>query len=274
MSKQLTQKQRYFIELSYKGTHYHGWQIQPNALSVQEVLEKGFSTLLREPIQVTGAGRTDTGVHASYFVAHIEVGKRFNISEVLFKLNRYLPHDVVVLSINPVSSQTHARFSALSRTYYYTLLQRKDPFRQDAGYTFTRSLNKEAMQRAADEILLHTDFTSFSRLHTEVKTNNCRVTQAQWVQIEEELTFIISADRFLRNMVRAIVGTLLEVGMEKRPVHEMKKLIDGKDRKLAGPSAPASGLFLVNIEYPQELFCSKLNKRALNPSKINFKSMV
>lgn len=273
MLKQTNQKQRYFIELAYNGTHYHGWQIQPNALSVQEVLEKGFSTLLRESVQVTGAGRTDTGVHASYYVAHIEVEKNFPLQEILFKINRYLPADIVIFSINPVIPQAHARFSALSRTYFYTLLRRKDPFRQNVGYTFTRSLNIDAMQNAANELLQHSDFTSFSRLHTDVKTNNCRITQARWVITEEELTFVISADRFLRNMVRAIVGTLMEVGLGKRSAEQMKSLIEARERKLAGPSAPASGLFLVNIEYPEEIFDSQLNKTALNPSKTNFKSM-
>ena len=263
-------KQRFFVELAYNGTHYHGWQVQPNALSVQEVLEKGFSTLLREDVQVIGAGRTDTGVHASYFVAHIEVAQAFEPNELLFKLNRFLPNDIVLFSIVPANKQAHARFSAASRTYFYTILQQKDPFRQGLGYPFTRPLNIEAMQQASDILFEYTDFTSFSRLHTDVKTNNCRIMHAEWFRNDTELTFVIKADRFLRNMVRAIVGTLLEVGLEKRSAESMRELIEAKNRELAGASAPASGLFLTDIEYPKELFHSQVNKQSLNPAKINY----
>ncbi len=263
------ERQRYFIELAYNGSDYHGWQIQPNATSVQEVLENAFSTLLREKIQVIGAGRTDTGVHASYFVAHFDTRESFKPDALLFKLNRFLPKNIAIYSIVPVNDSAHARFSATNRTYYYTILQRKDPFRQDLGYTFTRTLDVEAMQKASNILFQYTDFTSFSRLHTDVKTNNCEIRQAQWFRSGSELTFVIAADRFLRNMVRAIVGTILEIGQGKRSVASMHKLIEAKDRKLAGASAPASGLFLTNIEYPDELFCSKLDKAFIQPSKIH-----
>lgn len=256
-------KNRYFIELAYRGTTYHGWQIQPNANSIQAELQKGFSLLLGEKIQIIGAGRTDTGVHASYFVAHMDVSNSFDCAKILFKINCFLPKDIVVYSIVPVCNEAHARFSAVKRTYNYIISQEKNPFRLDTAYVFTRKLDVEAMQMASNILFEYIDFTSFSRLHTDVKTNNCKIQQAEWKQERDLLVFTVAADRFLRNMVRAIVGTLIEVGLHKRQPDEMAELIEAKDRSAAGASAPACGLFLAQIEYPEHLFLPLEQTRGL-----------
>lgn len=242
--------QRYFLQLSYKGTNYHGWQIQPNAISVQEVIEKALSTILREKISVVGAGRTDTGVHASYYILHFEVVDSLpeNI-DLPFKLNRFLPPDIAVQNVWAVNDGMHARFSAISRTYHYFISTTKNPFSTEIAYEYTKSLDIEKMNEAAQKLFDYTDFSSFSRLHTDVKTNDCKIMQAEWVQNDNQLKFIIKADRFLRNMVRAIVGTLLEVGQGKLSVQEFCEIIERKNRGEAGASAPAQGLFLVDIKY-------------------------
>ncbi|MCD6355307.1 MAG: tRNA pseudouridine(38-40) synthase TruA [Prolixibacteraceae bacterium] len=243
--------QRYFLQLSYKGTHYHGWQFQPNAISVQEVLEKSLSTILREKISVVGAGRTDTGVHASFFVLHFDAQQE-NISEnFIYKLNSLLPHDIAVQEIKKVRNDFHARFDALSRTYKYYISTSKNPFRTETTFKYTGTLDIEKMNEAAAILFDFEDFTSFSRLHTDVKTNNCKIYRAEWKAENSQLIFTIKADRFLRNMVRAIVGTLLEVGRGKLSVDDFRKIIEKKDRSAAGASAPAHGLFLADIEYPE-----------------------
>ena len=248
---------RYFIHMAYDGTEYHGWQVQPNGLTVQEVTEKALSTLLREDISVTGAGRTDTGVHASRFVAHFDYKGKGNLKEFegpddplfLFKLNRFLPKDVVVYSIGEVSNEMHARFSALYRSYEYHISTLKPLFtRNYAHYNFGK-LNIEAINQCCKIILETTDFTSFSKLHTDVKTNDCNVSTANWKGLEDGYMFEITADRFLRNMVRSIVGTLLDVGQGKMDADGFKAVVDAKDRGKAGQSAPARGLFLVDIGY-------------------------
>ena len=245
-------KQRYFLQLSYKGTNYHGWQVQPNAISVQEVLEKSLSTMLREEIAVVGAGRTDTGVHASSFILHFD-SKNENIPEnFVYKLNSFLSADIAVRKIWKVNLETHARFSALSRTYKYYISTEKNPFQTETSYKYLKPLDIDVMNQAAKVLFDYEDFTSFSRLHTDVKTNNCKIYQAEWKQENNQLIFTIKADRFLRNMVRAIVGTLLEVGCGKLSIDEFKKIIELKNRGAAGASAPAQGLFLVDIEYPEE----------------------
>ncbi len=243
--------QRYFLQCSYKGTRYHGWQIQPNAVSVQEVLEDALSKKLREKIAVVGAGRTDTGVHASFFVLHFEAENALP-NELVYKLNSFLPADISVQKIWKVNEATHARFSALSRTYQYHISTEKNPFNTDLSYRYLKPLDVEKMNEAAKTLFEFEDFTSFSRLHTDVKTNNCKIYQAGWKLENTQLVFTIKADRFLRNMVRAIVGTLLEVGQGKLSVEEFKNIIELKDRGAAGASAPAQGLFLVDIEYPEE----------------------
>jgi tRNA pseudouridine38-40 synthase len=247
--------QRYFIELSFKGTCYHGWQVQPNALSVQEVLETTLSTFLRQKIEVTGAGRTDTGVHASYYIAHFEFEELpFSTTDLVEKLNRFLPADIALHRIWPVKADAHARFGAVKRTYQYFISRKKDPFALEASYQYLLSLNVAAMNEAAALLLNYTDFTSFSKLHTDVKTNNCKVYEVLWKEEGERLVFTITADRFLRNMVRAIVGTLIEVGRDKISVLDFADIIEKKDRSAAGTSAPPQGLFLAGIEYPEEIF--------------------
>lgn len=246
--------QRYFLQMSYMGTRYHGWQIQPNAVSVQEVMEKALSTLLREEISVVGAGRTDTGVHASFFVLHFDTeNENAENMNLVYKLNRFLPADIAVQSLWKVKSAAHARFGALSRTYKYFISTQKDPFAIETAYLFTSTLDVAKMNKAARLLFNYSDFTSFSRLHSDVKTNNCKIHHAAWEKLGTQLVFTIKADRFLRNMVRAIVGTLLEVGKGKLSVYDFKKVIEVKDRNAAGASAPAQGLFLADIEYPEEI---------------------
>ena len=244
---------RYFIQLSYKGTNYHGWQIQPNAISVQQIIENALTTVLRESIAVVGAGRTDTGVHASFFILHFDVSKSVAKTEKLvYKLNSFLPNDIAIQKIWPVENDLHARFSAVSRTYKYYISTQKNPFRTEISLTYILPLDIDKMNQAARILYEYEDFTSFCRLHTDVKTNNCKIILAGWEVKNTQLIFTIKADRFLRNMVRAIVGTLLEVGKGKITIDDFRKIIELKDRGAAGASAPAKGLFLVDIEYPGE----------------------
>jgi tRNA pseudouridine38-40 synthase len=251
--------ERYFIFLAYNGKNYCGWQIQPNGLSVQEKLEQCLSLLLRSPISVTGAGRTDTGVHARKMAAHFDYdGSDLNPETLADKLNRILPFDIAVYSIVPVPATAHARFDAISRTYKYYLVQMKNPFCYDTAYKITHPLDFERMNRAAALLPEYTDFTAFSKLHTDVKTNNCRVKKAEWEKEGEFWVFTIEADRFLRNMVRAIVGTLLDVGRGKLSVAGFQEIIESKDRRKAGTSAPAHALFLHEIEYKEQMMNYKL----------------
>ena len=247
--------QRYFIELAYKGTKFHGWQLQPNAVSVQQCLENALSTITRETIAVTGAGRTDTGVHARYFVAHFNATQlHLDHPDFTHKLNSFLKEDISIFSITKVSEETHARFDAVSRTYHYYINLYKDPFSVDTSWYFYRQPNVELMNEGCNLLFDYVDFTSFSKLHTDVKTNNCKIIQAEWLQQGSQLVFVIKADRFLRNMVRAIVGTLLEVGIGKMDVNDFRQVLEQKDRGAAGLSVPAHGLFLTGIEYPKEIF--------------------
>jgi tRNA pseudouridine38-40 synthase len=245
--------QRYFLQCSYKGTNYHGWQIQPNAISVQEVFEDALSRILREKIAVVGAGRTDTGVHASFYILHFEVENQVSEKlDIVYKLNSFLPHDIAVQKVWTVNEEAHARFSATSRTYKYYISIEKNPFGNETSYQYLKPLDIVKMNAAALLLFDYEDFTSFSRLHTDVKTNNCKIMQAEWKVEEKQIVFTIKADRFLRNMVRAIVGTLLEVGKGKLTTEQFCEIIEKKDRGAAGASAPAQGLFLVDIEYPEE----------------------
>ena len=218
-------------------------------------MEQALSVITRESIQLTGAGRTDTGVHAAYFVAHFETeNTELDNPDFVYKLNSYLGSDIVIYALTKVTSDAHARFSALSRTYVYHINLRKDPFRQETAYYFPRSLNVDAMNEACEVLFKYTDFTSFSKLHTDVKTNNCKIEHAEWIQKDHELIFTISADRFLRNMVRAIVGTLLEIGLGKIDRKGFIEIIEQKDRGEAGASVPACGLSLIDIKYPESIF--------------------
>lgn len=248
---------RYFIELAYDGTDYHGWQLQPNAASVQEVMTDALRKLTREPdLGVMGCGRTDTGVHADYFVAHFDTDAPLLTNEaedkILFKLNSILPADVAVFSIQPVDDKLHSRFSALSRTYHYRLTLDKRPMLRHFTFRPFFRLDFDAMNEAAEILKSVDDFTSFSKLGTQVKTNICDVTVARWFEeAPGRMTFEIRANRFLRNMVRAVVGTLFEVGKGKMSLQEFRDVIERKDRCAAGSSVSAAGLSLVDIEYPE-----------------------
>ncbi len=253
---------RYFLELAYKGTGYHGWQVQPNAVTVQEVLDDALNKAIRnENIHVVGAGRTDTGVHASYFVAHIDVLTSIDDTDrFVNKLNRILPNDIVVYSAIEVSDDTHSRFSAVERTYRYYVQTGRNPFNLDLVYRLPTTHNFAKMNEAASILLEYTDFTSFSKLHTDVKTNNCKISHAEWTENRDGWVFAITADRFLRNMVRAVVGTLLDVGRGKISIEDFRQVIEAKDRGEAGVSAPPQGLFLADIVYPEELFVRTVSK--------------
>ena len=217
-------------------------------------MEKALSTILRETIAVVGAGRTDTGVHASFFMLHFNSEKNnLDQTNLVHRLNRFLPPDIAVSKVFPVSSEAHARFSAISRTYKYCISTEKNPFQIETSYQYTAPLDVEKMNKAAAALFNYEDFTSFSRLHTDVKTNNCKIYLAEWKREGGQLVFTIKADRFLRNMVRAVVGTLLEVGRGKLSVEDFMKIIEKKDRGAAGASAPAEGLFLTHIEYSDEM---------------------
>lgn len=246
---------RYFIFLQYKGTAYHGWQIQLNAVTVQQVLEEKLFILLKNKIETTGAGRTDTGVHAREFAVHFDFENHLiNKEHFLYKINSLLPYDISAYDIREVNNHANARFDAKSRTYEYHLTIVKDPFLTEYAYFFPWGLNIEKMNEASSKLFLYNDFTSFSKLHTDVKTNNCRISYAQWVQNNNRIVFTITADRFLRNMVRAIVGTLIEVGKNKISIDEFCQIIERKNRCSAGMSVPAHGLYLTKIEYPQTIF--------------------
>lgn len=239
---------RYFITLSYDGTRYHGWQIQPNGISVQEVLNKSLSTLLRQTIEVTGAGRTDAGVNASMMVAHFDTIQPIP-SNLAYKLNKFLPPDIAIQHIEEVCSEAHARFSATSRTYHYFIVTEKTPF-EPYAYRFPQPLDFDLMNKAAEILYEYTDFTSFSKLHTDVKTNNCKITHVHWQQVTPiKWQFTITADRFLRNMVRAIVGTLIEVGRGAITLDQFRTIIEKKDRCSAGTSVPGNALFLADVSY-------------------------
>lgn len=241
---------RYFLHLAYNGTRYHGWQIQPDAISVQEELEKCLSLKLGEKISLTGCGRTDTGVHARNFYAHFDIDKEIpNCEEFVHRLNIFLPNDIVIYRCWEVDNELHARFDAKSRTYHYYISQSKNPFHTDDAYYFYGKLDIEMMQKAANILFEYTDFTSFSKLHTQVKTNNCKIMEARFFKDNDLLVFEIKADRFLRNMVRAIIGTLLEVGRGKLTTEQFRKVIENKNRCSAGTSMPAHALFLEDVTY-------------------------
>ena len=241
---------RFFITLSFDGTNYHGWQIQPNSDSVQQRLQEALSTLLRQPVEVVGAGRTDTGVHARMMVAHFDWEELIDGKQLAYKLNKFLPQDIAVQEVRLVDEEMHARFSATSRTYHYFIHMRKDPFLQAYSWQVPFKLDFEKMNEAAKVLLEYKDFTSFSKVNTDTKTNLCDVKEAFWEEIApDRWRFTITANRFLRNMVRAIVGTLVEVGRGRLRLEDVRRIIETKDRCSAGESVPAKGLFLVDIKY-------------------------
>lgn len=252
----MSNKQRYFIELAYDGTHYHGWQIQPNAVSVQEILNKALATILRQPVETVGCGRTDTGVHAKEFFAHFDAplppegGANVQIESVPIRgLNALLPYDIAVKNIFPVHEDAHARFDATLRSYQYHINFNKDPFLRGYSWLVRDVPDLELMNQAAANIMEYTDFSCFSKSNTQVKTNNCKISRAEWVRTEQGMVFHISADRFLRNMVRAIVGTLMMVGKHEMPPEALREIIESKNRSNAGMSVPACGLYLTEVKY-------------------------
>lgn len=240
---------RYFIHLAYNGTRFCGWQIQPNAPSVQETIEQALTKLLGENCSIVGAGRTDSGVHASDYYAHFETEKSIDCKDIVYKLNRILPYDIVIFDIFLVHNDLHARFSAQKRTYTYTITTKKNPFNAETEYYYPVQLNIEKMNAACEYLIGTKDFTSFSKLHTDVNNNICTITEANWKQDDNKLIFKISANRFLRNMVRSIVGTLIDVGRGKIQIEDIDTVIQCKDRQKAGVSIPACGLSLCAIEY-------------------------
>lgn len=242
--------QRYFIYLKYDGTAYHGWQIQPNARSVQEVLQHSLSTLMREDIQIVGAGRTDTGVHARMMTAHFETAEDVDCKQLVYKLNRLLPRDISVDNAFPVDRDMHARFSARTRTYHYYVHQRKDAFLRHYSCELTYPLDFDKMNEAAAILLDYKDFAAFCKSNTDVKTTLCEVAEARWIRDGEySWHFVITANRFLRNMVRAVVGTLVDVGRGRLDIDGFREIVEGKSRSGAGESMPGNALFLEKITY-------------------------
>lgn len=248
---------RYFIQFSYFGTAYHGWQFQPNAITVQEVLEQSLTTLLKEKIGLMGAGRTDAGVHAKQMFAHFNTEIEFNSEQLVQKLNSFLPADIAVQSVFEVKTDAHARFDAAQRTYEYWIVQNKNPFLHSFAHYVRKKLDVEAMNRAAALLLGKKDFECFSKSDSDVYTFFCDLTKAVWEEKEDRLVFTITADRFLRNMVRAVVGTLLDVGIGKKKIEEINNILESKDRSKAGTSVPAKGLYLTQVLYPKGI---KVNK--------------
>ena len=244
---------RYFLELSYNGKNYHGWQVQPNVISVQEKINEGLTKLLRTTINIMGAGRTDAGVHASQMYAHFDIESTIDTALILDRLNSFLPEDIVIKKIFEVDEKSHTRFHAISRSYEYRIYLGRNPFLLDTTWQIYRNkLDVDKMNEAAKLLLIHDDFKCFSKT-ADVNTYICDVTFAAWKLTDNLLTFHISANRFLRNMVRAIVGTLIDIGIGKISIEDFKKIIDSRSRSEAGFSVPARGLFLTHVEYPKEI---------------------
>lgn len=239
---------RFFIKFSYKGTNYHGWQEQPNANTVQAEIHKALSVILNTQTQLVGAGRTDSGVHAKQMFAHFDCDFEFDFEEIIFKLNGFLPSDIVIYDIFKVKDEAHCRFDAITRKYEYHIIRNKDPFKTNA-YLLHRKLDVKLMNLACKHIVGEQDFTSFSKVNTQVFTHNCNVIYAKWEYRDNELVFTIKANRFLRNMVRAIVGTLLDIGLCNTGIDDLPKIIAAKNRCVAGKSVPAHGLFLIEVAY-------------------------
>ena len=248
------EKQRYFLWIAYNGSGYHGWQIQPNGLTVQEEIEDALTILFSESIEIVGAGRTDAGVHAIQMVAHVDLPSVDNIQLLIKQLNGILPPAIAIQQIQPVSQNAHARFDAINRTYEYWIVTRKNPFYLHTTAAIFTPLDFNAMNRAASILLEYKDFTSFSKLHTDVKTNDCDIQEAYWEQRGERWVFTITANRFLRNMVRAIVGTLIQVGRGNLVENDFRSIIEAKDRSKAGTSVNPNGLYLVQVRYPEHIF--------------------
>ncbi len=244
---------RYFLELSYDGTSYHGWQIQKNAMTVQQELNEAISKILRSEIKTTGSGRTDTGVHANVQVAHFDFDGKIK-EDFCRRLNSLLSKQIAAKSIRPVNESSNARYAATSRAYIYKIHTHKNPFLEGRSYWFSRSLNLDTMNQCCDLICQWQDFESFSKVHTDVNNFNCEIFEANWKSTNEGLEFYVSANRFLRGMVRALVGTMLLVGEEKMDIAAFKEVLESRDRKKAGRSVPAHGLYLMEVNYPKEIY--------------------
>lgn len=250
-----TSGHRYFIEFAFNGSRFHGWQVQPQSMSIQELMTRALTLLTGSEISLVGCGRTDTGVHASHFVAHFDLISPVNdCIQLVHRLNRFLPFDIRIDRIVEVNRESHARFSATARTYYYIIMKGKNPFMEQFAWNIHVPLDTSRMNQAVPLILGTHDFTSFSKLHTDVNTNFCEVYTAGWTEREEFHVFRIKADRFLRNMVRALVGTFTEIGKGKLEPADLGKILDLQDRSEAGMSVPACGLFLARVDYPEEVF--------------------
>jgi tRNA pseudouridine38-40 synthase len=246
---------KYLFEIAYKGTNYHGWQRQLNSISVQEVVEEALTKLLRQETTILASGRTDAGVHCEQQFFHVERETPFvDLDKLIYQLNHYLPGDISISNARHIADDAHARFSPLSRSYTYRMVTTKDPFTPELTYFFDRPLNIKTMNEAAALLIGKKDFESFSRVKTEVNNFFCDISEANWVQQGNQITFYITANRFLRGMVRAIVGTLISVGMGKTTVKEFEEIINAKNRRKAGSSARAHGLFLTKVIYPQDIF--------------------
>jgi tRNA pseudouridine38-40 synthase len=248
---------RYFIELAYKGTAYHGWQIQRNATGVQQLVNRALSLKLGETIETIGSGRTDKGVHALQQFAHFDIKKHLNEQHLVFQLNRVLPKDITARNIYEVNPEAHARFDAESRSYVYKINRIKDPFLTDTSYYRRGDLDLDLMIRCAEIFKTTVDFESFSKVKTDVNHFRCVISQSKWLQYDEKLYYHVTADRFLRGMVRTLVGTMLDIGTGKTSLKDLEKIINSQDRKKAGRAVPAHGLYLTEVRYPSSIFLNR-----------------
>ncbi|MEQ9304438.1 MAG: tRNA pseudouridine(38-40) synthase TruA [Marinoscillum sp.] len=245
---------RYFLDIAYRGTAFHGWQIQPNAVTVQEEINRALSVLLQSPTECVGSGRTDAGVHATHQVAHIDTGTKLDSGQLRYKLNALLPYEISVNEIRPVIPEAHARFDAVHRTYHYYIHTAKDPFKAGISYLFTPQLNTDLICKANELIRVWTDFQAFSKVQTDVNHFDCKIFEISWTETNDGHVFCVSANRFLRGMVRAMVGTLLDVGQRKRSLYELEEILKSGIRSNAGRSAPPEGLFLTEVGYPDSIY--------------------
>ena len=250
---------RYFIELRYDGAAYCGWQRQPDMPTVQQTIEEALTKLLRVHTEIVGAGRTDTGVNASYYVAHFDSAVEVDCAQVLYKLNMMLPKDIAIFSVTPVADGAHARFDARQREYRYYISPTKNPFRRHSAWLYYVPLDVDKMNQAAAKLLEYEDFTSFAKLNSNNKTNICKIMNARWSVEDGVLVFTIRADRFLRNMVRSIVGTLVDVGRGRYSVEEFRAIVEARDLSQSSAGAPSQGLFLSDVVYPTDIFEKSIN---------------
>lgn len=245
---------RYFLDISYEGTAYHGWQIQPNGNTIQAEIEKALSTILKEEVSIMGSGRTDTGVHATQQIAHFDTLTELTPTDLAYKLNSFLPKDIAIRSLKAVGSKTHARFDAVKRTYHYHIHRHKNPFKQGVSYYFKQDIDRDAILEGCEIIRNWENFECFSKVHTEVNNFNCQIFAIDWLQNEDNDLFVVTANRFLRGMVRAMVGTLLDLGTNKINIEDLKSVLESNDRSRAGRAVPPHGLFLERIEYPTNMY--------------------